>query len=165
MERLFTPWRLSYIVSPPSEGCIFCEAPRAGDDASKLILARAPLNYVILNLYPYSNGHLMVVPFRHLATPAEATPGERGEMMELAVACQRALEQAYHPEGFNVGLNLGKCAGAGVSGHFHMHVVPRWQGDTNFMSVLADTRVVPEDLKQSYEKLKSYFNFEVRPRP
>jgi ATP adenylyltransferase len=165
MERLFTPWRLRYILSSQPEGCIFCEAPNAGDDASRLILARTRSNYVILNLYPYSNGHLMVVPFRHLATPAEATPEERGEMMELAVACQHALEQAYHPEGFNLGLNLGKSAGAGVSGHFHMHVVPRWQGDTNFMSVLAETRVVPEDLQQTYEKLKSYFNFKNLPRP
>jgi ATP adenylyltransferase len=159
MERLFTPWRLSYIVSPRSKDCVFCEAPLAGDDASKLIVARARLNYVILNLFPYSNGHLMVVPFRHLDTPAAASADERGELIELAVACQGALEQAYRPEGFNIGLNLGKCAGAGVSGHFHMHVVPRWQGDTNFMSVLAETRVVPEDLRQSYEKLKLYFKF------
>lgn len=159
MRTLFTPWRLPYIMSLKSEdgaACVFCAAQRAGDPQS-LILHRARHNFVILNLYPYTAGHLMIVPFRHIATPAEADPAQRAEMMDLAAACQRALEQAYRPEGFNIGLNLGRCAGAGVAGHFHMHVVPRWTGDTNFMSVTGDTRVVPEEPRQTYEKLKSYF--------
>jgi ATP adenylyltransferase len=159
MRNLFTPWRLSYVMSLKSgAGCVLCDAQRQ-DDPSSLILHRALHNFIILNLYPYNNGHLMIVPFKHLARLSESEPAQRAEMMELVLRCQEALERAYHPEGFNVGLNLGRCAGAGLADHFHMHVVPRWTGDTNFMSVVGDTRVVPEEPKQSYERLKSYFNY------
>jgi len=157
MHQLFTPWRLPYIMSlKPDAECVFCAAQRA-DDPAVYILYRGRHNFVILNVYPYSNGHLMIAPFQHLATPGDSEPAQRAELMDLAVQCQKALEQAYRPEGFNIGMNLGKCAGAGVLGHFHLHVVPRWSGDTNFMSVTGDTRVIPEDLNTSYKKLKSYF--------
>ncbi len=159
MRRLFTPWRLPYILSLRSDAeCVFCAALRS-DDPSAYILHRARHNFVILNVYPYTAGHLMVVPLKHLASPTDSDAPQRAEMMDLAAACQKALEQAYHPEGFNIGLNLGKCAGAGVLEHFHMHIVPRWTGDTNFMTAVGDTRVIPEDLQQTYEKLKKYFNY------
>lgn len=159
MLHLFTPWRLPYVMSPKAAGeCPLCAAQRAADPAA-LILHRARHNFVILNLYPYTSGHLMIVPYRHVADLTQTDAAERAEMIDLAATCQRILEKAYHAEGFNVGMNLGKEAGAGVAGHIHMHLVPRWSGDTNFMSVVADTRVVPEDPSQSYEKLKPYFNF------
>ncbi len=158
MRALFTPWRLAYIMSLKRDaGCVFCKAQKGADEKS-LILHRGRHNFVILNLYPYNNGHLMVVPFRHLASPCEAEPEERAEMMELAVHCQNALQKTYRAEGFNLGMNLGRGAGAGVAEHFHLHVVPRWVGDTNFMSVVGETRIVPEDLKQTLEKLKKNFN-------
>jgi ATP adenylyltransferase len=159
MRALFTPWRLSYVMSLKRDDakCVFCAAQKAGDEES-LILHRARHNFIILNLYPYNNGHLMIVPLRHLADPGKAEPEERAEMMELAVRCQEALEKAYGPEGFNIGMNLGRGAGAGVTDHFHLHIVPRWVGDTSFMSVFGETRVVPEDLKETLKKLKQYFN-------
>ncbi len=157
MRALFTPWRMPYIMSLKREGeCIFCAAQR-GVDHESLILHRGRHNFVILNLYPYNNGHMMVVPFRHLSRPEETDAAARAEMMELSVLCQQALEGTYRPDGFNIGMNLGRGAGAGVADHFHMHVVPRWTGDTNFMTVCGDTRVIPEDLQQAYQKLKHYF--------
>jgi len=158
MRALFTPWRLPYVMSLKSDDneCVFCAAQKLEDEDS-LILHRGLHNFVILNLFPYNNGHLMVVPSRHLADPAEAQPAERAEMMELVVICQEVLRKAYAPHGFNIGMNLGRGAGAGVADHFHLHIVPRWIGDTNFISVLGETRVVPEELKQTRIKLKQYF--------
>ena len=138
------------------KGCIFCDALSSGD-AAPLILARGATSFVILNLYPYNNGHLMVVPNRHVAALALATPGELGEMMRLTQAAEMAVTEAYHPQGINVGMNLGRPAGAGVADHMHIHVVPRWTGDTNFMSVVGNVRVLPEDLEQTGNRLRPIF--------
>jgi ATP adenylyltransferase len=126
-------------------------------DAENNILYRDSLNYVILNLFPYTNGHLMIVPFKHEGSLSELAPATSSEMMELAKQALRALEQEYHPDGFNVGFNLGRSAGAGVAEHIHLHVVPRWSGDANFLTVIGETRVMPEDLATTYEKLKKHF--------
>lgn len=156
-DVLFTPWRMSYLTgAPPSggEGCLFCDLPGLGD-AEALIVERGRSVYAVLNRYPYSNGHVMVAPFGHRATLAELTADERSELIELAARLEGALRAEYAPNGLNAGLNLGKCAGAGVPGHLHMHLVPRWDGDTNFMTVVSGTRVVPEDLGETYRRLRA----------
>ena len=156
MNRLWSPWRLPYVTaSGKSPGCVFCDAPE-GEQAA-LIVFRGCTCYVILNLYPYNNGHLMVVPNRHIASLAAATREELSELIELTRRAEVALGEAYNPHGLNMGINLGKPAGAGVLDHVHMHVVPRWNGDTNFMTVVGDTRVLPEELAQSADKLKPIF--------
>jgi ATP adenylyltransferase len=159
-ERIWAPWRLAYVkdASKDSEQeCIFCAKPGDGDDRGALIVHRGERCFVILNLYPYTNGHLMVAPFDHVASiqglPAETT----AEMMALAQRAIEVLEAKYEPHGFNVGFNQGRVAGAGVEHHIHMHVVPRWGGDTNFMPVLADTRVMPQTLEQTYDALCGSF--------
>jgi len=153
-ERLWAPWRLEYIEEGSKlPGCIFCEKPTAGDDAAQLILHRGEAAYVLLNLYPYANGHLMVAPYRHVADPGDLEAAERAELWELFDRSLRALRVAFEPHGFNAGLNLGRVAGAGVEHHLHLHVVPRWNGDTNFMPVLADVRVMPEHLSRTRERV------------
>ncbi len=157
MERLWSSWRLAYVTgSGEPTGCIFCHA-LAGDDAAPLLLVRGATSFVILNLYPYNNGHLMVVPNRHIASLAEATPEELAELMRLTQTAEMALAEAYRPQGLNVGMNLGRPAGAGVADHMHIHVVPRWSGDTNFMSVVGGVRVLPEELGQTAERLRPVF--------
>jgi ATP adenylyltransferase len=158
MERLWTPWRLAYVTgsSGESTGCIFCDAP-TDPDAAPLVLFRGPACYVILNLFPYNNAHLMVVPNRHVAVLAEASGEELDELMSLTRTAEMAITEAYAPHGMNMGINVGKPAGAGVPGHLHMHVVPRWNGDTNFMSVVGQTRVLPEELPQTAAKLRPIF--------
>src|SRR5437773_12316557 len=150
MDHLWSPWRLAYVTAtgtPADEGaCIFCKALEAGDD---LILVRATHCYVILNLYPYNNGHLMVVPNRHVGSLAAADGDELSEMMRFVRDAEMALTEAYQPQGINVGINLGRAAGAGVLDHVHVHLVPRWTGDTNFMSVVGETRVLPEELGET----------------
>lgn len=155
MDRLWTPWRLAYVTaaSTGTPGCVFCDAVADGADAS-LIVHRGATCFVILNLYPYNNGHLMVVPYRHVGRLALLTPAEQAELMELTRAVEMALQELYAPHGFNMGLNLGKPAGAGVLDHLHMHVVPRWNGDTNFMSVVGETRVLPEELTHTAIRLR-----------
>jgi ATP adenylyltransferase len=153
-ERLWAPWRLEYIESGGDEGCIFCDKQSLTDDAG-LIVHRGSHAYVLLNLYPYANGHLMVAPYRHLATPGELNAGERAEMWELLDRGIAALTAAMSPHGFNCGMNLGRPAGAGVEGHLHLHIVPRWSGDTNFMPVLADVRVMPEHLAVTLERVRA----------
>jgi ATP adenylyltransferase len=157
MERLWSPWRIGYVAdSSSSEGekeCIFCANPAAGDDESTLILHRARKAYIMMNLYPYNNGHLMVVPFRHVGELEVLQEREMLELMELSVLGIEALKEEMHPAGFNLGLNLGKVAGAGFAGHLHIHIVPRWDGDTNFMPVTADTKVIAENLKDAYKRL------------
>ena len=155
MERLWTPWRLGYVTtaSKESAGCVFCDA-LSGDRDAPLIVFRGASCYVILNLYPYNNGHLMVVPRRHVGRLAGLSPDELTEMMGLTRSVEMALQELYQPHGFNMGLNLGKPAGAGVLDHLHMHVVPRWNGDTNFMTVVGDTRVLPEELTQTADRLR-----------
>ena len=157
MDRLWSPWRLEYVTgSKPDVGCIFCNASRPPAQDSLIVYERA-LCYVILNLYPYNNGHVMVVPNRHTPSLGALTPEELHEMADLAQLSERALLEAYQPHGINVGVNLGKSAGAGVLEHVHLHLVPRWNGDTNFMTVVGETRVLPEELAQSAVRLKPIF--------
>jgi ATP adenylyltransferase len=156
MERLWSPWRLAYVTGTSSAtGCIFCDA--AIRDREPLIVARGTTCYVILNLYPYNSGHLMVVPERHVGSLAGLTADELHEMMLLTQRCEIALTEIYQPQGINVGINLGRPAGAGVVDHVHVHLVPRWTGDTNFMSVVGNVRVLPEEVHQSAERLKPVF--------
>jgi ATP adenylyltransferase len=157
LERLWSPWRLAYVSgSDEPKGCVFCDA-QTGTDAAPLMLYRGATCFVILNLFPYNNGHLMVVPNRHVATLADATPEELTELMRLTQAAEMAFTEAYRPQGINVGMNLGRPAGAGIADHMHIHVVPRWTGDTNFMSVVGGVRVLPEDLGQTAERLRPIF--------
>ena len=157
MDRLWSPWRLEYVTSSkPDTGCVFCDAPRPPNPDSLIVYERKTC-YVILNLYPYNNGHLMVVPYSHTPSLGSLTAGELHEMADLMQLSEKALLEAYRPHGINVGVNLGKPAGAGVLEHVHMHVVPRWNGDTNFMTVVGETRVLPEDLGQSAARLKPVF--------
>ena len=137
------------------KGCIFCDISEPGRE--ELVLARGRFSYVILNLYPYNNGHLMVVPARHVATLALTTADERAELMEFTRRAEIALTEAYSPQGINVGINLGRSAGAGVADHLHIHLVPRWTGDTNFMSVIGEVRVLPEDLATTKKRLQPVF--------
>jgi ATP adenylyltransferase len=156
-QRIWAPWRLPYVkgASKDSEDeCIFCTKPAADDDEANLIVHRGERCFVILNLFPYTNGHLMVAPYEHLATLGDLDPDTLAEMMRLTQRAMAVLEEKYEPHGYNVGFNQGRVAGAGVEHHIHMHVVPRWGGDTNFMPVLADTRVMPETLEDSYAVLK-----------
>lgn len=157
MDRLWSPWRLEYVARGESKaGCIFCEAARH-EESSPLIVFEGRTSYVILNLYPYNNGHLMVVPYRHLATFASLSIDEITEVGVLVQRAESALTEAYTPHGFNVGVNLGKPAGAGVLDHLHVHVVPRWNGDTNFTTVVGDMRVLPENLGASAARLRPIF--------
>lgn len=137
--------------------CVFCDLPACGDDASAFILHRAQLNYIVMNIYPYTTGHLLVTPFEHTADFASAAKAVTDEMMDLAKRCQAALAAVYRPEGFNVGMNLGRAAGAGIAEHFHLHVLPRWAGDTNFTTTVGEIRILPEDLRSTYNKLKPWF--------
>jgi ATP adenylyltransferase len=154
MESLWAPWRIDYILSKKSPGCIFCDKPREEKDEENLILYREKYNFIILNAFPYNNGHLMVVPYRHTASLSGWQPEEQQEMMELAEMGVQLLRKTMRPDGFNLGMNMGLVAGAGVADHIHLHIVPRWNGDTNFMLVLSDTRVLSEHLRATYGKLK-----------
>lgn len=160
MERLWSPWRLAYVTGTESAtGCIFCDATLPSPDPARaaLVLVRGRVSYVILNLYPYNSGHLMITPNRHLGSLSEATPDELGELMRFTRDAEVALTEAYRPQGINVGINLGRPAGAGILDHIHIHLVPRWTGDTNFMSVIGNTRVLPEDLADSATRLRPIF--------
>src|SRR5215813_820740 len=157
MERLWAPWRLAYVSNASGEttSCIFCNISEPG--RSDLIVARGRLAFVILNLYPYNNGHLMVVPIRHLPNLASMDAAELAEVMQLTRRSEMVLNEAYKPQGINVGINLGRPAGAGIADHLHVHVVPRWNGDTNFMTVVGNVRVVPEPLDATKAKLAPIF--------
>ncbi|MFC1916029.1 HIT domain-containing protein [Chloroflexota bacterium] len=157
MERIWAPWRIQYIQMEKPEGCILCEKPGQDNDAQNYILHRGDKNFVILNSYPYNPGHLMVAPYRHVASLEGLTEAERNEHFEIVSRSIEVLRQTFAPGGFNIGINVGKVAGAGIDDHFHTHVVPRWQGDTNFMPVLNDVRVLPEALADTYQKLKGKF--------
>ncbi len=158
MEIKFTPWRMAYIGGAKSEGCVFCEALAANDDAARFIVARETLCFVILNIFPYNNGHVMVVPNRHIADLADLTTEEAAAIMHLTSQSVRALRQSMHPQGFNVGLNLGTVAGAGIADHLHEHIVPRWNGDTNFMAAIAGTRLIPQSLQDTWQALRDVWN-------
>ena len=158
MDRIWAPWRMAYIEeSEKPFGCIFCEFPKQQDDVGLHILYRGERAFVILNAYPYTNGHLMVAPYRHGADMDALEPEELLEMMRLTRRCVNALKEAFSPEGFNIGMNVGRVAGAGIADHLHMHIVPRWNGDTNFMAVCGDVRVVPQHLSVTYERLTGPF--------
>ena len=156
MEKLFSPWRLRYMTSGRrrDRGCVFCGAVRGRRDRDRLVLFRGRSNYIILNKYPYNNGHLMIVPYAHVPSLREASSESLQEMIDLAARCESALRAAYRPTGINLGMNLGRSAGAGIEGHMHLHLVPRWDGDTNFMSVVHGTRVIPESLRATYRRLR-----------
>ena len=157
MDHLWSPWRLAYIVGERAvEGCVFCNALADGDEAT-LIVFRGQTCFVILNLYPYNSGHVMVVPNRHVATLGELDRAELAELMLLVQRAERALTDVYAPQGLNVGINIGKAAGAGMADHLHVHVVPRWAGDTNFMSTVGDVRVLPEEVPVSASRLRTAF--------
>ena len=157
-HRIWAPWRLAYVKDASKDtDCIFCAKPAEGDDRASFIAHRGERCYVILNTFPYTNGHFMVAPFEHVARIQDLDSDVVGELMDLAQRGLRALDGAYGPEGYNVGFNQGKVAGAGFEGHIHLHVVPRWAGDTNYMPVLADTRVLPQTLEDSYEALRAGF--------
>ena len=159
VDHLWSPWRLQYVTggtTPP--GCVFCLADTGNDPTqASLLVHRGATCYVILNLFPYNNGHLMVVPGRHIATLGEATPEELQELMLLTQRAEGVLRSAYAPHGLNVGINIGKAAGAGVADHLHIHLVPRWNGDTNFMTTVGESRVLPESLDGSAARLRPLF--------
>jgi ATP adenylyltransferase len=157
MDRLWSPWRLPYVSGgAKSERCVFCDAQR-DEEAAPLVVFQGTLCFVILNLFPYNNGHLLVVPNRHFASLAETTREELCEMAILLQHAEVALQEAYAPQGLNVGINLGKPAGAGILEHLHIHVVPRWTGDTNYMTVIGQTRVLPEELPATADRLRPLF--------
>lgn len=158
MDRLWSPWRYTYIRKATQEdACIFCEKAAEDRDRDNFIVFRGLHNFVLLNLYPYTSGHVMVAPYQHVATLEAAHPETLAEMMKLTRECERHLRAVYRPKGVNIGMNIGESAGAGVAGHIHMHVLPRWPGDANFMTVVAETRVLPETLESTYEKLLAAF--------
>jgi ATP adenylyltransferase len=154
MKRLWSPWRMAYIISKKGKECIFCEKIADKDDRDNYILYRGKKCYVMLNLYPYNNGHLMISPYQHVPSPEQLEEDVLTEMMLMVNRSLGALRRALHPDGFNIGINIGKAAGAGIEGHVHIHIVPRWEADTNFMPVLSHTRVIPELLDETYRKLK-----------
>lgn len=156
MEQLWAPWRLAYVKAASGDepdGCVFCLKADA-DDRAELVVHRGTTCFAMLNLYPYANGHLMIAPYRHVGTPGELDPAERAELWELFDQALGVLDRTMAPHGANAGLNLGRVAGAGVPGHLHLHVVPRWNGDTNFMPVLADVRVIPQHLDETWQLIR-----------
>lgn len=160
MDLLFRPWRYAYVSAARSEhGCVLCRiaAGSMQEDPEHFVLSRRGHHYVVLNAYPYNTGHLMIVPYAHVASLAELAPAALTELAELAQRAEAALRDAYHPEGFNLGMNLGISAGAGIADHLHLHVVPRWGGDTNFMSVTGESRVLPEGLQETWTRLAGRF--------
>lgn len=159
MERLFSPWRSQYIASfsekdHSSKECVLCSAFSAQQDDERYIVTRGSSCYVVMNLYPYNSGHLMVVPYRHVPALIDLTDDECLEVMNLLKRMTIALQKVMHPDGFNIGTNIGRPAGAGIDGHVHFHIVPRWNGDTNFMSTLADTKLISEEMRETLSKLR-----------
>jgi ATP adenylyltransferase len=160
LNILFTPWRFPYLTSPKGDqpqGCIFCLAASSADPRSTLTLFRTEAALVMLNRYPYTNGHLMVAPVAHEARLFQSEDRSLRALIRLTAEAQRILSDVYHPDGFNVGMNFGQIAGAGVADHYHLHIVPRWSGDVNFMTVTAETRLIPEELDVTYDKLAPHF--------
>ena len=168
MDRLWTPWRYQYITGESGEksgddltsaSCIFCTLPRQepAQDERSYIIHRARHNFIVLNLYPYTSGHLLIIPYEHTSELDSVSKAATDELMDLAKRAQTVLRQAYRPDGFNLGMNLGRAAGAGVAAHVHLHLMPRWAGDANFMSTVGETRVLPEDLPTTYKKLRDKF--------
>jgi len=155
MDYLWTPWRYAYVTAgSKTSGCIFCDLPKAGDDVKAHIVHRGQLCYIVLNAFPYTPGHVMVVPFAHLDELQKLPADAAHEMIDLSQKMERVLRQLYIPDGVNLGMNIGKAAGAGVAGHIHMHVLPRWVADASFASVIGETRVLPESLETTYQRIK-----------
>ena len=156
VERMWAPWRIEYIKQPKSDKCILCVIPKESEskDRDNLLLYRGEKAYILMNRYPYNNGHLMIVPYRHVKSIVDLDDDEILEMHNIMKIAIEALDRAMHPHGFNIGSNIGAAAGAGIEDHFHIHIVPRWIGDTNFMPVLANTKVMVEYLDESYDKIK-----------
>jgi len=158
MDHLWAPWRSTYMKSKGDRSkCIFCDAVAARDDQATLVIHRARYNFVILNRYPYTSGHLMVAPYEHVSRLQQVAEDTVDEMMRLARASERILEEVYRPQGLNLGMNLGEAAGAGIEQHIHLHVLPRWMGDANFMTSVGETRVLPEELTKTFSKLETAF--------
>jgi ATP adenylyltransferase len=161
MDYLWTPWRYQYMAQAAQGNqpdCIFCDAVKRNRDQETLIVHRGNKSFVILNRFPYTSGHIMIVPYAHVAELNLCEPGALAEIMELAQSVETAFRMNYKPDGMNLGMNLGRAAGAGVAGHLHLHMLPRWIGDSNFMTVTGETRVQPEDLKTTYDRLKKALN-------
>jgi ATP adenylyltransferase len=155
MDYLWTPWRYRYVAEVKNQtGCVFCNAHNANNDEEWLIVRRAVKNFIILNRYPYTSGHVMIVPYAHTADFAGLERDTAAEMMLLSQRVQAAIDDVYHPDGFNLGMNLGRSAGAGIADHLHMHLLPRWTGDTNFMTTVSETRLEPEELSVTYTRLR-----------
>jgi ATP adenylyltransferase len=155
MDYIWTPWRYRYVADASKDDrCIFCDALKANDDPRMGIVLRGAKNFVIVNRYPYTSGHVMVVPYTHVANLGDAEAETLADMMQIAQRVEQALKTTYHPQGYNLGMNLGRAAGAGVTGHLHLHVLPRWAGDANFMTVTGETRVEPEDLSITFDRLR-----------
>jgi ATP adenylyltransferase len=158
MDYLWSPWRYQYVSRAAGDrGCIFCEKPAEDDDERNLIVYRGNHNFILLNLFPYTSGHVLIAPYEHVAQLEDAGEETVVEMMLLARRTSACLRRVYQPQGLNLGMNIGECAGAGIAGHIHMHVLPRWTGDASFMTTVGETRVVPEDLADTYRKLKEAF--------
>ncbi|MFC1986539.1 HIT domain-containing protein [Chloroflexota bacterium] len=157
MKHIWAPWRMEYIQMEKPEGCFLCEKPGQDSDAENYILYRGDKSFVVMNSYPYNPGHLMVAPYRHVASLEEMTEEERHEHFDIISRSVKVLRQVFNAAGFNLGINIGKVAGAGVEDHAHTHIVPRWQGDTNCITVVSDVRVVPEAMAETYQKLKGKF--------
>ena len=156
MDYLWTPWRYQYVTTLGEPvACVFCAAAQAPDDREWLVVHRAAHNFVIVNRFPYTSGHIMVVPYWHVATLEDVPEEALVELIRLARESEKHLRTIYRPEGLNLGMNIGKSAGAGIAGHIHLHVLPRWSGDTNFMTVVSETRVLPEDLEVTWERLRA----------
>jgi ATP adenylyltransferase len=158
MKVLWSPWRMEYILSEKSKGCIFCELPREDNDRNNLILYRSLHTFVIMNRYPYNNGHIMVVPYLHADSLDTLQEDSMLDFMRVTQRAVRAIRKAFMPEGFNIGINIGKIAGAGMEEHMHLHMVPRWAGDTSFMTVFDEVRVIPEHIMSTYDKLHAAFH-------
>jgi ATP adenylyltransferase len=158
MDYIWAPWRMAYVnkaIAKEDEGCIFCQKPKEDTDEANLIVYRGKLNFIIMNSFPYNPGHLMVVPYRHLGHVEGMTPEEAADHFTMVQKAVKLLKGVLQPAGFNVGMNLGRIAGAGIADHIHTHIVPRWQGDTNFMPVVADIKVIPEAVIATYHKVKA----------
>lgn len=159
MDYLWTPWRYQYVTTADKlEGCPFCHKRDIGDDRKALIVHRAQHCFIILNLFPYTSGHAMIVPYDHIDSLQKLTPEAANEMMELTRRMETVLRKLYNPDGINLGMNLGKAAGAGVAGHIHMHILPRWVADASFMTTVSETRVLPEDLETTWRRMKEAFS-------
>ncbi len=158
MERIWAPWRIEYILGPKPDECIFCLPESTDEDRQRYILYRGRLAFIIMNKFPYNNGHLMVTPYRHVFSLTDLETNEAHEVMDLVKWCTEILQKALNPDGINIGLNIGQAAGAGIEEHLHFHLVPRWTGDTSFMAIFSETMVIPEHLDSLYDRLKPYFD-------